>query len=89
MKILTFDLVDNNECFITGTVANNKYIYLATYSVKTGELLYDYSEGNSIRYYGIISVAVAWCNNDRFSVICNGTKYVHFQNLVQPHIKSS
>ncbi|GBP65407.1 WD repeat-containing protein 75 [Eumeta japonica] len=42
----------------------------------------------NIQYHNIISVAVGWCQEERFAAICNGTKALYIQNLAHPHLKS-
>lgn len=87
MKIMTFDLLDCNECFITAFRPYNRNLYLATYSVKTGCIVHEYMETSPI-YYNIVRVAVGWCYGDRFAAIINGTARVYIQNLYQPHVKT-
>lgn len=87
LKILTFDLLDSNECFITAHNPSSKYIYLASYSVKTGGLLYEYTQTKPL-YFDIVRVALGWCHGDRFAAITNGTKVLFIQNLQQPHLRT-
>ena len=85
-KILTFDLVDSNECFIT-SCSKQKQLNLSTYSVKTGELIYDYEDTRAI-YNDVICVSLGWCDGDRYAALANGTKSLFIQNLQRPHIKT-
>ncbi|CAG4982998.1 unnamed protein product [Parnassius apollo] len=87
MKVLTFDLIDSKECFITAVAPSSKYIYLATYSIETGVILYEYTDTRPF-YYDILRVAIGWCNGDRFAAISNGTKLLFIQNLFQPHLRT-
>ncbi|XP_013165077.1 PREDICTED: WD repeat-containing protein 75 [Papilio xuthus] len=87
MKIMTFDLLDSNECFITAFRPYNRNLYLATYSVKTGNLIHEYIDTSPF-YYNIVRVAVGWCYGDRFAAIVNGTARVYIQNLYQPHVRT-
>ncbi|XP_068633206.1 WD repeat-containing protein 75 [Battus philenor] len=87
LKVLTFDLLDSNECFITAIGPSSKQLYLATYSVKTGGLLYEYAD-TTPTFHVILGVALGWCNGDRFAAITNGTRSLYIQNLYQPHLKT-
>ncbi|CAH2048612.1 unnamed protein product, partial [Iphiclides podalirius] len=87
LKILTFDLLDSDECFITAVDPSSKHVFLATYSVKSGGLLYEYRQTKPL-YFDIIRVALGWCNGDRFAAITNGTKVLFIQNLNQPHLRT-
>ncbi|XP_028171263.1 WD repeat-containing protein 75 [Ostrinia furnacalis] len=87
-KVLTFDLLDSKECFITAIGGSyRKLLYLGTYSVKTGELIHEYKETKA-NYNDILRVSLGWCQGDRFAAIANGTKCLFIQNLSQPHIHS-
>ncbi|CAG9561977.1 unnamed protein product [Danaus chrysippus] len=86
LKIISFNIVDNNECFIIA-VRPDKSLHLGTYSVKDGILLYEYT-GIECFYYGIISVALGWCNGDRYAAFTVGTRKLFIQNLSQPHLYS-
>ncbi|CAB3221912.1 unnamed protein product [Arctia plantaginis] len=86
-KVLTFDLVDSNECCITYKLPKQKYLVLSTFSVKTGELLYEYKDTKVI-CFDMLRISLGWCNGDRFAALTNGTKYLFIQNLQQPHLKT-
>uniref|UniRef100_S4PBR8 WD repeat-containing protein 75 n=1 Tax=Pararge aegeria TaxID=116150 RepID=S4PBR8_9NEOP len=86
MRVCTFNLVDSNECFIISFDGTHK-VHLATYSIKNGSLLYDYTNTN-INYFEIMCVAIGWCQGDRFAAITNGTRTLYVQNLYQPHLKT-
>ncbi|XP_004932124.1 WD repeat-containing protein 75 [Bombyx mori] len=79
--VLTFDLINENECFITGAGGSySKNIHYASYSIKTGELLCEY--GTRIwNTQPLIKVALGWNNDDRFAAICNGTKSLYIQSI--------
>ncbi|KAJ8731373.1 hypothetical protein PYW07_004537 [Mythimna separata] len=85
-RIQTFDLVDSNECCITSS-SKQKQLNLSTYSVKTGELLYEYRDTKPT-HDDMVCVSLGWCNGDRYAAVTNGTKYLYIQNLQQPHIKT-
>ncbi|KAL0883193.1 hypothetical protein ABMA27_016630 [Loxostege sticticalis] len=87
-KVLSFDLLDSKECFITAIGGSyKKLLHLGTYSVKTGELVHEYTDTKAF-YTEILRVSLGWCNGDRFAAISNGTKCLFIQNLNQPHIRS-
>ncbi|KAI5644283.1 WD repeat-containing protein 75 [Phthorimaea operculella] len=86
MKVLTFNLLDNNECFITAANDNSKHITFLLLSVKTGNLVHEYSEVNAVYNEDMVSVALGHCNGDRFAAIANGTPRLFIQNLNKPHI---
>lgn len=86
-KILTFDLVDSNECFVTINIPKEKHISFQTYALKTGELLYNYSD-NKAMYHDMVRVSLGWCNGDRYAAVTNGTKILYIQNLQQPHVRT-
>lgn len=85
VKVLTFNLVDSNECFITTVDSTRQSIQLGTYSVKTGEVVCEYTESKP-RYFDIIRVSIGWCNGDKYAAVSNGSKFLYIQNLFQPHI---
>lgn len=86
IKLRTFDLIDSNECCITSS-SDQKLLSLSTYSVKTGELLYEYNHTRPT-YCDMVCVSLGWCNGDRYAALTNGTKLLYIQNLQQPHIKT-
>lgn len=86
MQVLTFNLVDSNECFIIALEPNSNHLHLGTYSVKNGGLLYEYND-LKLQYFNIIGVSLGWCNGDRFAAITNGTRTLYVQNLYKPHLK--
>lgn len=59
---------------------------MASYSIKTGELLYEF-RGQQIVLYSLslIKVAVGQNNGESFAAIVNGTSFLFLQNLQQPH----
>lgn len=85
-KVLTFDLLDCNECCVTYKLPTLKYIKFSTVSVKTGEMLYDYDI--AVLYFDMLQVSLGWCNGDRFAALTNGTKYLFIQNLQHPDLKT-
>ncbi|CAH0715585.1 unnamed protein product, partial [Brenthis ino] len=86
LQVLTFNLVDSNECFIIALDPNSNHLHLGTYSVKNGGLLYEYNDFK-LQYFNIIGVSLGWCNGDRFAAIINGTRTLYVQNLYKPHLK--
>lgn len=86
MNVLTFNLVDNNECFITAASPESKYLFCGHYSIKSGELIYEFNDTKAPYYENMIRVAIGWCNGDRFAAITNGTPKLYLQNLNHPHI---
>lgn len=86
MKILSFNLVDSSECFISAVEKNSNLLHFGTYSVKNGSLLYEYIDLKP-KYFNILCVSLGWCNGDRFAAIINGTKVLYVQNLYKPHLK--
>lgn len=86
LTILTFDLIDNSECVIMAKKSKEKFLYIASYSMKTGEIVYEY-KSTRILYSGIICVSLGVCDGDKYLAICNGTKRFFVQNLIQPHLR--
>ncbi|XP_041979122.1 WD repeat-containing protein 75 [Aricia agestis] len=87
LKIMTFDLVDSNECFITAVDSNSGLVYSATFSVKNGNVLYEYLDV-IIKFNDIIRVSIGVCMGDKYAAITNGTSHLYIQNLYQPHLRS-
>lgn len=88
VQVLSFDLLDSKECFITAVGGPyKKNIYLGTYSVKSGELVHEYKDTKPF-YNDMLRVSLGWCNGDRFAAITNGTKCIFIQNLNKPHVRS-
>ncbi|KAJ0176649.1 hypothetical protein K1T71_007828 [Dendrolimus kikuchii] len=83
-KILTFNLIDSTECFITAGCKSNKFLYIARFSMKTGQLLSLYKI-NAL-YYNMVRVVIGWCEGERFAAITNGTKTLYIQNINKPHV---
>lgn len=79
--ISTCDFIDNNECFITGTI--DEKIFCETYSIKTGGLLMEYRK-RLLPFCGSISVAIGWCEENRFVAISNGSPMVMVYELSNP-----
>lgn len=86
VKIHTFDLVDSNECFVASS-SKQKQLYLNSYSVKTGEVIYEYRDTRPM-YGEMICVSLGWCDGDRYAAVTNGTRNLYIQNLQHPHIKT-
>ncbi|XP_075977994.1 WD repeat-containing protein l(2)05287 [Anticarsia gemmatalis] len=86
-KVVTFDLVESNECCITYTVPKQKHCSLCTYSTKTGELLYAYNDTRAL-FPDMVRVSLGVCAGEKYVAITNGTKYLFIQNLQQPHLKT-
>ncbi|CAG9786715.1 unnamed protein product [Diatraea saccharalis] len=85
--IVSFNLIDSKECFVTTTYGLYKTLHLGTYSIKTGELLQKYTECKPLST-DLVQVSLGWCYGDRFAAISNGTKCIFIQNLKQPHVKT-
>ncbi|KAG6443741.1 WD repeat-containing protein 75 [Manduca sexta] len=89
-KILTYNLINNNECFITaaGGPTFTKTLHVAAYSVKTGDLLHVYENFALWNTNSLVKVSLGWCNGDRYAAIINGTKFLYIQSIHQPHLMS-
>ncbi|CAH0585754.1 unnamed protein product [Chrysodeixis includens] len=86
-KVLTFDLVDSNECCITLDVPCLNHIVMSTHSLRTGELIYEYLDTRPM-YHDMVRVSIGVCNGDKYAAVVNGTKLLYIQNLHQPHIRT-
>ncbi|XP_072949179.1 WD repeat-containing protein 75 [Epargyreus clarus] len=86
-KVLTFNLIDSNECFITAMEPANTQLYTASYSVRSGALNYEFATTRPL-YYDIVRVSMGWCNGDRFAAVTNGTKVLFIQNMYKPHMRT-
>ncbi|XP_060803245.1 WD repeat-containing protein 75 [Amyelois transitella] len=84
-RVVTFNMIDNSKCFITAMRTSSIQLHLGTYSLKTGDLLMEYTH-REVKYNEMIRVAIGWCYGYRFAAIINGTKILTIQNLDQPHV---
>ncbi|KAM3965319.1 WD repeat-containing protein l(2)05287 [Aphomia sociella] len=82
--VTTFNMLNNTECFITAS-SSNKLLHLGVYSVKTGELLQEYTN-LKIKWNSMLRVSLGYCDGERFAAIINGTTDLYIQNLQQSHI---
>lgn len=84
VDILTFNIIDKKECFVTGYNNFTKLLFYAKFSLHTGDMLYDFSRKMNITYNNIISVAIACTRDEKCVAICNGSRNLYIQNLVDP-----
>ncbi|CAG9102281.1 unnamed protein product [Plutella xylostella] len=87
MTVITCDMTDNNDCVVTAMKKNSKMLFLASFSMKTGEIIYEYKATN-VPNNGILSTAIGVCDGDKYIALCNGTKCLFIQNLIQPHLRA-
>ncbi|XP_047503571.1 WD repeat-containing protein 75 [Pieris napi] len=83
--IYSFNLIDENECFVISGNPSRKIFNLGSYSLRKGDLVTNYS-GLVIPHNDIISVAIGSIREEKFAAIANGQCKVYFQNLVQPEM---
>lgn len=59
-----------------------EYIRLASFSLRTGEVIWEYS-GTRPKFYDMIKVAVGAYNGQKFAAVINGTKMLFVQDLTK------
>ncbi|CAH0398369.1 unnamed protein product [Chilo suppressalis] len=85
--VISFNLIDSKECFVTTVAKSNRHLGLHTYSTKNGEILQEY-KATKPDFTDMVQISLGWCYGDRFAAISNGTRFIYIQNLKQPHMKT-
>ncbi|CAK1551052.1 unnamed protein product [Leptosia nina] len=84
-KVWSFNLINERICFVLTGNPMSKTFHIASYSIRTGELVTYYNE-IGVKFNDILSVAIGSSVGEEFAVISNGQNLVHIQNLDRPDV---
>lgn len=82
-KVLSFNVLNSAECLLTVGYPSLQYVRLASFSLRTGEVVWDFSGTRAQFYDNMIKVAVGAYNGKMFAAVINGTKTLFVQDLTK------
>lgn len=83
--MLSFNVLNALECVIAVGYPWFEYIRLASFSLRTGEVIWEYTGTRPKFYDNMVKVAVGAFNEQKFAAVINGTKMLFIQDLTKQY----